>query len=84
MEVSHNGGTPRFSSSSFWDDFPWNKPSSYWGYPQPLGIRQRTKAASQMGPAPAVQEGHLPAETPKLTTQGAAHSTDADLPGDLE
>jgi len=37
-----------------------------------------------MGPAPAVQEGHLPAETPKLTTQGAAHSTDADLPGDLE
>jgi hypothetical protein len=39
MEVSHNGGTPRFSSSSFWDDFPWNKPSSYRGYPQPLGIR---------------------------------------------
>ena len=53
-------------------------------FPSHEEFAQRTKAASQLGPAPAVQEGHLPAETPKLTTQGAAHLTDADLPGDLE
>ena len=40
MGVSKNRGTPQFSSIYRWD-FPWNKPSSYWGspiYESPISI----------------------------------------------
>ena len=35
VEVSINGRTPQ--SSMLFSDFPWNKPSSYWGYPHDYG-----------------------------------------------
>ncbi|CAL1144549.1 unnamed protein product [Cladocopium goreaui] len=53
-------------------------------YRQLLDLRceGNAAAASQMGPAPAVQEGHLPAETPKLTTQDSSLEKGEDEEGE--